>query len=265
MVIRFGSCFLTRDLRNDLRRAAGKEEVMRIKNTLSGLGKLLLFSVLLAAVGCAGNGVTGKAEDVTPTVPPITPTVVHENGSGELLVQADSGVNTAEGGYIHAENDGTIPFTIHFNPKSEYYEITGEARGNGGNTYKHPQCEATATFWVEYVVSGVLVPAKGLVGDKGKGCYMIIKIHQEWQEFIDVVASCESTAIKGLAASPGGTKNTMGPYRIPKLGGPLFEGASGGEIIDNGTWQTEYKIKAQKLDIPQETGCIVGEILKQSK
>jgi hypothetical protein len=115
------------------------------------------------------------------------------------------------------------------------------------------------------VVSGVLVPAKGLVGDKGKGCYMIIKIHQEWQEFIDVVASCESTAIKGLVASPGGTKNTMGPYRIPKLEGPLFEGASGGEIIDNGTWQTEYKIKVQKLDIPQETGCIVGEILKQSK
>jgi hypothetical protein len=217
-------------------------------------------------MGSSGWSAGKQATPIPPTVIPITPTVVHTTGSGELLVQADSVVGTAEGGIILAENDGTIPFTIHFNQKSGLFEIQGEARGSGKNTYEHPECKATATFWVDYVVAGVLVPKEGLAADKGNGCYMVIKVHQEWQDVIGIAATCKNISIKGLVASPVGTKNTTGPYKVPVLGGTIYNGAGGGEIIRNDTWQTEYKITVQKLDLPQESGCFAGEtIIKPNK
>jgi hypothetical protein len=255
----FGLYFLAKVLRDDLRRAAGKEEVMCIKNTLSGLGKLLLFSALLAATfGCAGNGVTGKAEDVKPTVPPITPTVVPETGSGELFLKLQRNVYGANRSVVRLSAEGAIPFTIHSQPNTKLWDIQGEGKADNTAKFedKEAGCTAESKWTLDYYVAGVLVPAGGLPADKGQGCYMLIKITQAWHEEIGAVASCPRG--KGPVMLVGAHEETYGPYKFP-----IMEGAPANDksILEINGLDWVYQFKVRKLDVPLQTGCMEGEVI----
>jgi hypothetical protein len=249
MVIRFGSCFLTRDLRNDLRRAAGKEEVMRIKNTLSGLGKLLLFSVLLAAVGCAGQGVPTKVTPVTPTA---------ETGNGELFLTIKQNVYGENRSVVRTSAEGAIPFTIHFNPNTKLWDIQGEGKADNTAKFedKEVECTAESKWTLDYYVVGVLVPAGGLPADKGQGCYMLIKITQAWHEEIGAVASCPHS--KGPVKLIGGYEETYGPYKFPIMEGATVNDTS---VLEMASIEWAYQFNVRKLDVPLQTGCMEGEVI----
>jgi hypothetical protein len=229
-----------------------KEDVtMRSSNPSSRIMVLFVIPILLAAVGC--NMAAARKSGVTETAKGITPTVPHESGSGELLVQRvqTGAVNNAN--YTHSV-EATVPLTIQHSTKNSVFEVKGKGVGKGSIQLEHPNAQCSSTWAVDFTISGTLVPYGGLIAEPDEGCYMQLHITEDWE--IQNV-SCDVDIIGKVVVTQNDSPFYFGPLKLPLVDDEQTgdQGSAGGTF-----WDFIWTIK--NLDVPLETGCIAGQIIK---
>ncbi len=183
----------------------------------------------------------------------VTPAI--GTGSGKLVVERFTQL-PATNGIVTVTAQGTIPFTISFNQARGIFEVKGAGKGGGTTKLESNNCQALSSYLLDYTVTGTLAPSQGLTGDDGNGCYLIVQLMEDWQEIIEAAGQCQGRS--GMAAVEMGYSVPYGPYKLP-----LVEGATTqGQEDQTSFYKFEYKVKVQKLDIPLESGCMAGVIVK---
>jgi hypothetical protein len=170
-------------------------------------------------------------------------------------VERDLTAAASNNGSLSHAVTGTIPFKIQYNQEKKVPEVKGTGLGAGTTKFTSPNCDCSATWGVEFTVSGTLVPSGGLIAEGSEGgCYIQIHITEDWGIY-DAVCNCDMGSAM-VQESPG--IMYFGPFKFD-----LINGAEVLELQSQGNTSWAYRWAVQKLDVPLASGCVAGETIER--
>ena len=199
----------------------------------------------------AAKPVSQEPQDTSePTTAP-SPTIVYKDGTANITLFRTLSATTSNSGTIASTVEGTMPITIIFNKDKKVWEVKGSSnRGVGTTEFINPECDCSATWYVDFTVSGVLVPMGGLIAEPDDGCYIQVYINENWERYD---AACNCTMGKAVAEAPP-EQMYFGPMKMY-----LVENFEIGENQSAGNAMLISRWLLKDLDIPIATGCMAGD------